>query len=218
MRGDDKTIRSSLAVNDVLGHIDADELSRAVQNKCGAGHLRVDASSKNGCDVLIEYESSADSAYSTAGSFAIAEEMRPRVINLDFPALPIGSGRSEKLVENGTPLPASYSKYLKTDMICLDAFLASVLDLLSSDKYTVVYTTSPSNEAQRSEPVEPESYEMDSLFQSPVHMELKRDLSHHKRATDGNVTLPDGPLFERYQFLTPGTLPATPNVPFEKIC
>ena len=47
---------------------------------------------------------------------------------------------------------------------------------------------------------------MDSLFQAPVHLELKRDMSHQKRASDANVTLPNGPLFERYQYLTPGAL------------
>lgn len=36
-----------------------------------------------------------------AGSFTIAEDMKPRVINLDFPALPAGAGRSQQLVENG---------------------------------------------------------------------------------------------------------------------
>ncbi len=45
---------------------------------------------------------------------------------------------------------------------------------------------------------------MDSLFQAPLHTELKRDLSHHKRVSNGNITLPDGPLFERYQYFTPG--------------
>lgn len=43
-----------------------------------------------------------DSYLSTAGAFAIAEDARPRVINVDFPALPAGAGRSQKLVENGT--------------------------------------------------------------------------------------------------------------------
>ena len=50
---------------------------------------------------------------------------------------------------------------------------------------------------------------MDAQFQVPVHMELKRDLSNNKRASDGNITLPDGPLFERYQYLSPGTSPAS---------
>ena len=82
--------------------------------------------------------------------------------------------------------------------------MASVLDILSSTKYTVLYTTSPNNDAAVHEQTESAPYEMDSTFQAPVHMELKRDLNHHERANDGNITLPDGPLFERYQFLSPG--------------
>ena len=39
-------------------------------------------------------------------------------------------------------------------------------------------------------------------------MELKRDLSHQKRASDGNISLPIGPLFERYQYLSPGNIPS----------
>ena len=41
---------------------------------------------------------------SIAGSFVIPEDVRPRVINLDFPALPVGAERSQKLIENGTLL------------------------------------------------------------------------------------------------------------------
>ena len=47
---------------------------------------------------------------------------------------------------------------------------------------------------------------MDSIYQTSLHTELKRDLGKHKRATGDNITLPDGPLFERYQFLSPGKL------------
>ena len=79
-----------------------------------------------------------------------------------------------------------------------------MLDLLSSNKFTVIYTTTPPNAAHQPASVESESYEMDAQFQTPVHMDLKRDFSTHKRASDGNITLPDGPLFERYQYLSPG--------------
>lgn len=81
-----------------------------------------------------------------------------------------------------------------------------MLDVLSSNKYTVIYTTTPSTSVAQTqvEHAEPESYEMDSAFQAPVHMELKRDLSQHKRASNISITLPDGPLFERYQYFTPG--------------
>lgn len=46
--------------------------------------------------------------------------------------------------------------------------------------------------------------------QTPVHMDLKRDLSSssagQKRDSngEGKLVLPDGPLFERYSFLSPG--------------
>lgn len=45
--GDDKSIRSSLTVKEVMGHLNGDCLSKLIQEKCGAGHLRVDASSKS---------------------------------------------------------------------------------------------------------------------------------------------------------------------------
>ncbi|KAM0794331.1 BIG/ATPase V1 complex, subunit S1 [Usnea florida] len=164
MLGRDKSIRSSLAVSEVLGELSAGYLSGVIQEKCGAGHLRVDAST---------------------GSFAISEDSKPRVINLDFPPLPAGDGRYQKLLEN-------------------DAFLASFLDLISSNKFTVVYTTTPPDAAYHPALTESESYEMDAQFQAPVHMELKRDLSNTKRASGDDITLPKGPLFERYQFLSPG--------------
>lgn len=45
MLGDDKTIRSSLTVKEVIGKLSGDHFSRVIQDKCGAGQLRVDASS-----------------------------------------------------------------------------------------------------------------------------------------------------------------------------
>ena len=46
MLGDDKSIRSSLTVKEVMGELSGDRLSKVIQEKCGAGHLMVDASSK----------------------------------------------------------------------------------------------------------------------------------------------------------------------------
>lgn len=45
MTGEDKSIRSSLSVTDVLGGVSAEELSMAIQDRCEARHLRIDASS-----------------------------------------------------------------------------------------------------------------------------------------------------------------------------
>ena len=44
--GEDKDIRSSLIITDVIGEIDADEIVRVIEEKCGAVLLRVDASSE----------------------------------------------------------------------------------------------------------------------------------------------------------------------------
>ncbi|KAL9597490.1 MAG: hypothetical protein Q9219_005123 [cf. Caloplaca sp. 3 TL-2023] len=94
--------------------------------------------------------------------------------------------------------------------IAINSFLSSLLDLLPTSKYTVVYTTtanpSSSSSAAATEP-EPELYEMDTSFSTQTHMELKRDfVAHEKRdeSRGGNVTLPDAPLFEKYAYLSPG--------------
>ena len=46
IEGDNKDIRSSMTVSNVLGSLDAESMSKEVQDKCGAEVLHVDASSK----------------------------------------------------------------------------------------------------------------------------------------------------------------------------
>jgi hypothetical protein len=84
-----------------------------------------------------------------------------------------------------------------------DIFLASLLDMLPSSNYTVLYTTT--TVSVFAEPAT--EYSMDSEIQDALHMDLKRDLSAGIERRANNVTLIDGPLFHRYQFLTPGTFP-----------
>ncbi|KAI4089301.1 MAG: hypothetical protein LQ344_005519 [Seirophora lacunosa] len=173
VQGEDKAIRSAVSVTDVLLDVDTGAIVRSLEQGCGAALLKVDAST---------------------GSFTIADDPHPRVINLDFPALPAGhQERVDKLLEH-------------------DAFLASLLDLLPTSKYTVIYsTTATSSTSPPPSAAEPDTYEMDPGFSSSsqTHMELKRDLTIHGKRADGtssggNVTLVDGPLFERYAFLSPG--------------
>jgi len=104
MLGDDKDIRSSLTVNHVLGQVDTDGLSKTLQDRCGAAPLRVDASSKDRSTRRLERSWKLTIYCLAAGSFPISEDMKPRVINLDFPALPAGAEKSQRLVENGTLL------------------------------------------------------------------------------------------------------------------
>ncbi|KAL8680457.1 MAG: hypothetical protein Q9186_003355 [Xanthomendoza sp. 1 TL-2023] len=167
--GEDERVRSTMSVMDVLGDVDAEKIVGMLEQRCGAVVLKVDTST---------------------GSFAVASDPHPRVINLAFPALPSGKTRASKLQEN-------------------DVFLASMLDLLPTSKYTVIYTTTPSSASlhKHTETVQPEIYEMDPSFSAPQeHMGMKRDFvaRDENAGGQGNVTLVDAALFERYQFFTPG--------------
>ena len=98
-----------------------------------------------------------------------------------------------------------------------DGFLASFIDLLPSHKYTVIYTTTATTTSVHQAAVDSEEYEMDTVFSSPVHMDLKRDLASHKRESNSNITLPNGPLFEKYQYFSPGEFPAIASLVIDRL-
>lgn len=83
-----------------------------------------------------------------------------------------------------------------------DRSLASVLEMLSNRNYTVLYTTTP-NANTDDPPANPRQYEMYSDDQ-PLHSDLKRDVQPGVPRTQSNQTMVDGPLFEKYQFFSPG--------------
>ncbi|KIW84536.1 hypothetical protein Z517_03786 [Fonsecaea pedrosoi CBS 271.37] len=115
----------------------------------------------------------------------------PRLLELILPAPSAGSNRASDLSSN-------------------DAFLASVLDLLPTQNYTVLYTTSRSQDgmltAQEADGKEAAEYDMDSQIQESMHLDLRRDLGVHAGANTAgnNQTMIEGPLFDKYQFFTPG--------------
>ena len=81
--------------------------------------------------------------------------------------------------------------------------LASFLSRPPSPKFTVIYITSPGSAEGVEEPV---AYEMDTPMSPMAHIELKRSLGLEERNGTSNITLPSGPLFEKYQYFTPGKL------------
>ena len=86
----------------------------------------------------------------------------------------------------------------------IDLSLSNILDTIpQSATLTVLYTTSPPTASQAEHVAKPSTYEMDDSM-SPMHMDLKRDVGFEVRQDAGNLTLVNGPLFERYQYLTPG--------------
>jgi hypothetical protein len=89
----------------------------------------------------------------------------------------------------------------------LDSNLYSTLlkDLPNGIKYTVILTTTKVEKVVAELLSLPE-YEPEFAIGSVVKMDLKRDL----RVRGDNGTRPDlRPLFEKYQFLTPGMYPTS---------
>lgn len=134
-----------------------------------------------------------------AGSYPLKYEPGPRIIDISFPVLPTGARRAQQLAENGAYFS---SVELETVLICsTDAFLAGIVDRLSSDKYTVIYVTSPREDAERDNFV----YQSEQNgFEESRHIELKRNLRDNSQE--------DGPkgsqsVFEKYQFLSSGKIP-----------
>lgn len=85
-----------------------------------------------------------------------------------------------------------------------DRSLSLLFDMLSNRNYTVIYATTPEISASDSHDAK-NQYEM-SGYDQPLHTDLKRDIQTEPLELNSNETLIDGPLFERYQFFTPGKL------------
>ncbi|EXJ78977.1 hypothetical protein A1O3_08477 [Capronia epimyces CBS 606.96] len=108
-----------------------------------------------------------------------------------------------RLIKVNLPAPSSDSRAKQLSLN--DAFFASILDMLPTQNYTVLYTTTRGRNglvgAQQPEQTE---YEMESAIQDSLHLDLKRDLGAHGANQTGNQTIIDGPLFDKYQFFTSG--------------
>ena len=101
LSGSEEKIRSTVIINAVLGDVNVHSMSRMLQEKCGATHVKIDASSEWNTAWWDQRTYTYLSMLCSAGFFAIDDEMRPRVISLDFPPLPSGASRKSKLLEHG---------------------------------------------------------------------------------------------------------------------
>ncbi|KAL2010031.1 hypothetical protein VTN00DRAFT_5838 [Thermoascus crustaceus] len=155
--GRDAAIRSNFTVAEVAGVLDSKYIQDTLKKKCSVETTDIDAST---------------------GSYPSSFGEGPRVINVDFPMLPLESERAERLVDN-------------------DGFLSDIIERLPSQSYTLLYVTSP-----REYPNDGVyNSEQDIVYQDPVHMELKRDYAAHTRRDDSTD---NRSVFEKYQFFTPG--------------
>ncbi|KAK9377096.1 BIG/ATPase V1 complex, subunit S1 [Lipomyces chichibuensis] len=108
-------------------------------------------------------------------AFTIPSSENPKLVRVDFPVLPVDYTRASALADN-------------------DAFLYSIMSLLSSDDFAVVYTSTPISRpfiAKRNAV----SYASDAT--TPIN---SSDYSNTLAA----AARTDGSIFTRYQFFTPG--------------
>ena len=180
--GHEETVGSSFGISEVIGSMEIASLEQILEQDCGAVTIEMDAST---------------------GLVDIAKAAKPRVIKVAFQVPAKGEQRRTTLRENGM----SYTLYVGlTCSRSIDLFLSNLIDMLPTSDYTVLYTTSPVAAEIVESVEEPTLYEMDHHMDPLGHMELKRDNGIQARATNDSVVLPEGPLFERYQFFTPGMM------------
>lgn len=124
----------------------------------------------------------------------------PRMIDVTFPALPLGSNRAQQLADNGAKYNSARQTVHCLHLFLVDAFLADIIDRIPSSKYTLIYVTSPREFVENGES-DSVVYNSD-VFQEPLHMQLKRDYAGDARQDDSDS---GKSLFQEYQFLSPGT-------------
>lgn len=135
----------------------------------------------------------------------LSENCNTESLDIDASTGSIPSLKSHNLLKINLPAPSSSTK--SADLTKNDAYLASVLDLIPSKDYTVLYVTNPTRKAKSAGSISESTkqYEMDTPMVDYMHQELKRDLGIYGLANGTtNQTIIDGPLFDKYQFLGPG--------------
>jgi len=88
-----------------------------------------------------------------------------------------------------------------------DTYLSSMIDTyFKNEDYTLIYATTSVHAQQNSIPAsESQEYEAELPVADMMHSgELRRSLARRKEGLTSNQTVVDGPLFDKYQFLSPG--------------
>ncbi|KAI9728989.1 MAG: hypothetical protein M1828_000074 [Chrysothrix sp. TS-e1954] len=190
---------SSVSVANVMGNVDVEGIAERLRKGCGAVVEEVDYSS-----MARPKSQQVRIANRTTEGQISASRSTPALIKLDLPALP--SSASERAAA------------LKS----FDTYLAELLSSLPTHSHTILYTSTPpippsltsSSSSSSSSNTDPNSDSPLYTYDTPqdsLHIDLKRSLSppitpNHNhvttRASSANSTAP--PLFERYNFLSPG--------------
>ncbi|KAF2730571.1 BIG1-domain-containing protein [Polyplosphaeria fusca] len=169
----------SMDVSEVVGIVEAAPLAKQLSSQCNAQHVQLDLLRAH----ALAYSSTdhQTNAVLETGDFPQVNKDAAQVVEITFP--------SPGMVDRTDNLAA------------FDAHLNKIVDAYTdSDDYTILYTTTPREPDIEATYKHAEGYEMENPFGDSVQMELKRDVTFHKRAP---INKTPG-LFEKYQFFNPG--------------
>ncbi|KAK9467639.1 BIG/ATPase V1 complex, subunit S1 [Lipomyces arxii] len=130
-----------------------------------------------------------------ANAFSVPASEKPQVVRLEFPALPVDITRSSVLSDN-------------------DAFLYSVMSMLKSEDFAVIYTSTPISRpyVAKRNPVAVAAAEEDAevvAASATTEFVYPTGVMGYPTGTILPTEIPegartDGSIFTRYQFFTPG--------------
>lgn len=107
MLGKDKSIRSKMSVNEVAGLLEAKDIQSLLEKKCKAQTTAIDGSCKLPLWPLLDVADTNPGYQLTcyeAGEYPSQFESGPRIIDVEFPMLSLGSDRAQQLSDNGTQI------------------------------------------------------------------------------------------------------------------
>lgn len=142
-------------------------------------------------------------------SSELSKHCKANVMALSGHRLPAGNAKLPQIITIDLPGLSASSPQRDAELSQHDAYLNSVILSLPTDKYTVIYRTTPPARQEykqiSGQPQQQHLYDMDEQYPSTVHANhFKRDVTAFPRATNGSNLDSNLPLFEKYQFFNSG--------------
>ncbi|GAM88793.1 hypothetical protein ANO11243_068270 [Dothideomycetidae sp. 11243] len=184
LSGTDGSLQTRIILDSVVGDVGATGLVAQLSKHCKA-------------DVIALTEQ----------RLAASDAFLPQIITIDLPE-PSSEWprRPEELGKHGI-YNFAFEACIK--LTPADAYINAVISSLPTKKYTVIFRSTPVDAQQyqqsNGESRQQQLYDMDDEFPSSVHANhFKRDVTAYPRAANGSNLDSNLPLFEKYQFLSPG--------------
>ncbi|KFZ08071.1 hypothetical protein V502_09565 [Pseudogymnoascus sp. VKM F-4520 (FW-2644)] len=172
---DDGPVYVGLNVAEVVGAVDVDGLQTAVGASCGFGFQQVEAYGEDGVSKI---------------DFTPVSDKESAVVGIRVDLQPLSDEPAQRVRQ------VAYH----------DVILQELLAQFKGRSYAVLFATTPVNSKVPAPVVQDSVSDVpnyESEFQEPLHSEIKRRIGAMQRAYLANK-VDTRPLFEKYQFFTPG--------------